>query len=65
MNLRLIPARLRTWTVPELILAVIVALVIVIPLTSKVSYSGAWDGDPSRHNHFAMDAVNVFVREYE
>ena len=56
--------RLRRWTLPELILAVVVALVVVIPLTSKVSYSGTWDGEPSIHNRLVQDTVNIFVREH-
>lgn len=61
---RLSPARFRTWTVPELNLAVIVVLVVVIPLTFKVSYSGTWDGEPSTYNRFVQDSVGIFAREH-
>jgi hypothetical protein len=52
------------WTRPELALGLAVALLLVLPITYKVGYSGAWDGDPSIHNHLAMDAVNVAVDEH-
>ncbi len=48
----------------ELVLAVVVITLVVVPLTKQVDYSGAWDGDPSLHNHLAMNAVNVIVEEY-
>lgn len=65
MNLKFLSTRIGGWAISEVILAIVVALVVVTPLTSKVSYSGTWDGDPSMHNHFVMDAVNIFVQEYK
>ncbi len=52
------------WRMGELLLAGVVATLILSVLLSKVSYSGAWDGDPAFRNRLAMEAVNTFVAEW-
>jgi len=52
------------WSPKELAAAAVVSVVLLVPITSRVSYSGAWDGDPSVHNLFVRDAVNIIVAEH-
>jgi hypothetical protein len=43
---------------------VVVSAVLLIAITSRVGYSGAWDGDPSTHNQLVVDAVNRAADEH-
>jgi hypothetical protein len=55
---------LKPWSRIEIGAALAVVLIVLVPITSKVTYSGAWDGDPSTHNLLVRDTVNTVVDEH-